>query len=69
MLEMAFHKTGMMHVLLLLAVTVVGDKKAVLEVEKLKITADNGDVEMNYKILHALRRICNSMEHVMENDA
>ena len=52
----------------LMAAATAGDKKAALEATRLKIAAENGDIEMNYKILIALRRLRNQMEHAAEKE-
>ena len=46
----------------LMAAAAAGDKKAAVEAARLKIATENGDIEMNYKILQALRRIRNQAE-------
>ncbi len=50
----------------LMAAVKAGEKKAAWEAARLKIATENGDIEINYKILQALRRIRNTMTRTTE---
>ena len=52
----------------LMAAVKAGEKKAAWEAARLKMAAESGDIEINYKILQALRRIRNTMTRTADNN-